>query len=124
MGSNDVVSIRVKALGVSITIADGSIAIEQTRTEIPVSAAVPKVESPAAATSGAVPASAGVAERVAPFSKGVNDSGVRGDSRAGNGLPGDSGKGQEARSSQTKPVWSDDEVEKLRALTQPTQRVP
>ena len=43
-----VVSIRVEALGVSITIADGDIAIEQTKTEIP---AVSKAEGPAAATS-------------------------------------------------------------------------
>jgi hypothetical protein len=34
MVSNGVVSIRVEALGVSITIADGNIAIEQTKTEI------------------------------------------------------------------------------------------
>jgi hypothetical protein len=37
----------------------------------------------------------------------------------GNGptrLPADSAKGQEARSGQTKPVWSDEKVEKLRAL--------
>jgi hypothetical protein len=32
MGSNDVISIRVEALGISITIADGSIAIERTKT--------------------------------------------------------------------------------------------
>jgi hypothetical protein len=32
------------------------------------------------------------------------------------GLPSDSGKGQEARSGQTKPGWSDEEVEKLTAL--------
>jgi hypothetical protein len=37
MGSNGVVSIRVEALGVLITIADGSIAIEQTKTELAVS---------------------------------------------------------------------------------------
>jgi hypothetical protein len=46
MGSNNVVSTRVEALGVSITIADGSIAIEHTKTELPTAA--PKVESPVA----------------------------------------------------------------------------
>jgi hypothetical protein len=35
MGSTGVVSIRVEALGVSITIVDGKIAIEQTKAEIP-----------------------------------------------------------------------------------------
>jgi hypothetical protein len=38
MASSGVVSIRVEALGVSITIADGSIAIEQTKKEIPATA--------------------------------------------------------------------------------------
>jgi hypothetical protein len=52
MGNSSVVSIRVEALGVSITIADGSIAIEQTKTELP-AAAVPKVESRAVAISKA-----------------------------------------------------------------------
>jgi hypothetical protein len=42
MGSNNVVSIRVEALGVSITIVDGSIAIEQAKTEIPAVSAVVK----------------------------------------------------------------------------------
>jgi hypothetical protein len=45
MGSNGVVSIRVEALGVSITIADGSIAIEQTG--IPAAGITPKMESAA-----------------------------------------------------------------------------
>jgi hypothetical protein len=35
MISSGVASIRVEALGISITIADGSIAIEQTKTELP-----------------------------------------------------------------------------------------
>jgi len=35
MGNNGVVSIRVEALGDSITIADGNIAIEQTKTKTP-----------------------------------------------------------------------------------------
>ena len=48
MDTNNVVSIRVEALGVSITIADGSIAIEQTKTEIP-AATVSKTDSPTAA---------------------------------------------------------------------------
>jgi hypothetical protein len=123
MGSNGVVSIRVEALGVSITIAEGSIAIEQTKTELP---AASKAEGPAASTSEAVPTSDVVTERVAPFSKGLDDSAFRGEqtprrpspsARNGPpGLPGTSGKGQKARSGQTKPVWSDEEVEKLTAL--------
>jgi hypothetical protein len=47
MGSKGVVSIRVEALGVSITIADGNIAIEQTKTEIPAASTVPKQENSA-----------------------------------------------------------------------------
>jgi hypothetical protein len=43
MGSSAVVSIRVEAVGVSITIADGSIAIEQMRTEILAADAAPQV---------------------------------------------------------------------------------
>jgi hypothetical protein len=82
MGSNNVVSIRVEALGVSITIADGSIAIEQTKTEIPAVSAAPKVESPAAATSETVPTSTVITERVPPLLKDVDDSTVRGDSGA------------------------------------------
>ena len=168
MGSNNVVSIRVEALGVSITIADGSIAIEQTKTEIP-AAAVLKAEGPVAATGGAAPASGcqplpdlheipvrpfrPVTERVPPLPKRVDDSAVRKDgisptgekfknlpttdaensapvideleqtlhrssppgSNGPTGLPGDSAKDQEARSSQT-TLWSDEEIEKLKAL--------
>jgi GcrA cell cycle regulator len=120
MGGNGVVSIRVEALGVSITIADSSIAIQQTRTDIP--AAVPNVKRPAGAsrqateppggsvqaslTNGAVPASAVVMERVPPLSECVDDSMVG----------EDSGKSREAQCGQTKPVWSDEEVEKFTAL--------
>jgi hypothetical protein len=110
-----VVSIRVE--GVSITIVDGSIAIEQTRTEIPAVGAAPKVEGLVAATSGAVPASAVVTERVAPLPKGVDDS--TGDSGAGNSARIIDAPHQPSlpqRSGQTKPVWSDEEVEKLKAL--------
>jgi hypothetical protein len=82
MGDNDVVSIRVEALGVSITIADGSIAIEQTKTEIPAVGAAPKVGSPAAATNETVPASTVITERVPPLLKSVDDSTVRRDSGA------------------------------------------
>ena len=55
MGNNSVVSIRVEALGVSIAfrIADGGVAVEQTKTEIP--AAVPKVKSAATASREALP---------------------------------------------------------------------
>ena len=42
MGNNGVVSIRVEALGVSITIVDGNIAIEQTKPEIPADKAMMK----------------------------------------------------------------------------------
>ena len=42
-------------LGVSITIVDGTIAIEQTKTEIPAAVAAPNVDT-AAATDGAVSA--------------------------------------------------------------------
>jgi hypothetical protein len=79
MGSNGVVSIRVEAQGVSITIADGSIAIEQSKMEIPAVSAAPKVESPAAANSETVPVSTVITERVPPLLKGVDDSTVRKD---------------------------------------------
>jgi hypothetical protein len=122
MGSNDVVSIRVEALGVSITIADGSIAIEQTKMEIP---AATVAEGPAAARRQFLPE---------PLPERVDNSAVRGDSDAENSapaidefhrpsLPGSNGptelaanSGEQTRSSQTKPLWSDEEVEKLRAL--------
>ena len=55
MGNNGVVSIRVEALGVSITIVDGNIAMEQTKTEIP-AATLSKVESPAVASHQALSA--------------------------------------------------------------------
>src|SRR5262249_38914162 len=80
MGSNSVVSIRVQALGVSITIADGSIAIEQTKTETPAAGVVPKVEGPAAATGETVPASTVITERVPSLLKGVDGSTVLRDS--------------------------------------------
>jgi hypothetical protein len=144
-----VVSIRVE--GALITIADGSITIEQTRTDQVAAAAAasttvreslaagvtPKVE--AAAPSGAVPASAVITERVIRLPEGVD--GCPRDSGGGNstifensvsviaphrplppgrngpaGLSGASGKGQEAPSGQTKPAWTDEEIEKLRAL--------
>jgi hypothetical protein len=172
MGSNDVVRIRVEALSVSITIADGSIAIEQTKTEIPAGTA-PKMESPAAANpvqaspasvptnqplpnlpkrtqslpdSQEIPARASpmpvrpsrsVTKRAPPNPKG--DSTVQGTSDTGTSVideleqtphgsspPGSNGPielpedGRQAivefPSSQTKPLWSDEEVEKLRAL--------
>jgi hypothetical protein len=47
MGSKGVVSIRVEALSVSITIADGNIAIEQTKTEVPAASTVPEQENSA-----------------------------------------------------------------------------
>jgi hypothetical protein len=148
MNSNGVVSIRVEALGVSITIADGSIAIEQTKTELP-AAAVSKVDSgrhgltrlptksdkdleaPAAASHQALPESPGSLEQASPISGAVPANGRRplireleqappGPSPAGrNGParpPGDSGAENSAAARQTKPVWSDEEVEKLRAL--------
>jgi hypothetical protein len=68
MSSNGVVSIRVEALGVSITIAGGSIAIEQMKTDV-----APRVEVPAVTANGAVQASATVTERVATFPKGIDD---------------------------------------------------
>ena len=143
MGTNNVVSIRVEALGVSITIADGSIAIEQTKTEIP-AAAVLKAEGPVAAPSAKVPINTSVDDRAPALTGTPRDSSTAipatdwGDSGwktavideveqtpyqssppGSNGptdLPGDSDKGQDARSTQTKPLWSDEEVEKLRAL--------
>jgi hypothetical protein len=163
MSSSGVVSIRVEALGVSITIADGSIAIEQTPTvnaarkvkrgaaaaserALPLGAddrapaiagplredavldrrALP--ESPGDSTTGlrpgALPRNSGVA--VSAMVRGNSDTAVideleqtphQSSSPDSNGsLRRGSGEGQEARSGQTKPVWSDEEVEKLRAL--------
>jgi hypothetical protein len=124
-----VVSIRVE--GISITIVDGNIAIEQTRTES-AAVAVPKVvQGLAAATNGAVQTNTVFTERAAPLATGVDntgDSGARNSAPVVNaphrppgrngptGLPGNSGKGQEARSGQTKSAWSDEEVKKLAAL--------
>jgi hypothetical protein len=45
MGSNGLVSIRVEALGVAITVVDGKIAIEQTKTELPAAAGVSEVKN-------------------------------------------------------------------------------
>jgi hypothetical protein len=139
MGSSGVVSIRVEALGVSITIADGSIAIEQTKTESP-AAAVLKAEGPVATAGGTAPASAVITERVPPIPNDVGDSAVWRGSGAGNSapvideleqapprssppgsngpaeLPGDSDAGESGPVRQTKPGWSDEKVEKLRAL--------
>jgi hypothetical protein len=67
--------------------ADGSIAIEQTKTDLP-AAAVPKVESHAVAISKAIPASGVVTQRAPPLSEDVDDSAVRGGSGAGNFAPG------------------------------------
>jgi hypothetical protein len=81
-------SVVIRVEGALITIADGSITIEQTRTDQAAAAAAasttvreplaagvtPKVEALAAALSGAVLASAVGAERVTPLSEGVGDS--------------------------------------------------
>jgi hypothetical protein len=145
MSNNDVVSIRVEALGVSITIADGSIAIEQTKTEAP-AAAVSKVESGrhgltrlptnsdkdlearAAASHRALPESPGSLKRASPTSEAVPANGRQPlvDEQAAprtppdpNGpaeLPGDSDAGESGPVRQTKPGWSDEKVEKLRTL--------
>jgi hypothetical protein len=145
MSSSGVVSIRVEALGVSITIADGSIAIEQT----PTVNAAPKVKRAAATASERAPpldvddrasAITGPPREDAVLTASPGNSGVavsamvRGDSGTAvideleqtphrSSSPGSngslgrgSGEGQEARSGQTKPVWSDEEVEKLKAL--------
>jgi hypothetical protein len=119
MGSKGVVSIRVEALGVSITIVDGNIAIEQTKTEVPADGAAPKVEGPAAATNQAAPVSAVVTERVVPLPERVDDSTVWGDPGAGNSAPVINAPRRPSppqRSGQTKPVWSDEEVKKLTTL--------
>jgi hypothetical protein len=120
IGNNDVVSIRVEALGVSINIA-----IEQTKTELPVAAS--KAEDPATAERPSLP------ERLP---EDVDNSAVGGDLGAENSapviddfhrpsppksngpteLPADGNPGTAVPASQTKPVWSDEEVETLRAL--------
>jgi hypothetical protein len=119
MGSNGVVSIRVEALGVSITIADGSIAIEQTKAEIP-AAAVSNAEG--ATKQQSLPAhidNSTVRDSGARNSAPVTDEFHRPSPPGSNGptkIPSDSGEDQETRSSQTKPLWSEEEVEKLKAL--------
>jgi hypothetical protein len=107
MGSNDVVSIRVEALGVSITIADGSIAIEQRKTEIPAVSAVPKVESPAAATSETVPVRTVTPDAETDLIDELEQTLAPPPSPGRNGLTA-------ADSRQTK--WNDEEIEKLKAL--------
>ena len=143
---NGVVSIRVEALGVSITIVDGNIAIEQK--ELPVATSVSEVKNSTAAsrqagpkaltespgspeqallTSGALPASGhhpllDELEQAPPRpSSPAGRNGLAPPAEAkpvppGNSVRTGSGKSQKPRSDQTKPVWSDEEVEKLRAL--------
>jgi hypothetical protein len=151
MGSNGVVSIRVEALGVSITIAEGSIAIEQSKAQNLAVSAAPRVESDRHSLTG--PPEDGhqtVVESQGDCSTNVPASGKGQEARATGrqlskspriplqaspadtqrlasaiparpsqnrngpaGLPSDSGKDQQT---QTKPLWSDEEAEKLRAL--------
>jgi hypothetical protein len=132
MWSAAVSSLRVEALGVSITISDSSIAIEQTKTEITAAGTTTKKAKPVPESLGS---SAVITGRPPPLPKDVDDSTVRGDSatpviddeqtpdrpsppgrHSPGGLPGDFDKGQGAQSGQTNSVWSDEEVEKLKAL--------
>jgi hypothetical protein len=113
MGNNGVVSIRVE--GVSITIVDGNISIEQT------GFAAPKVET---AGTEAIPASAQrTSPQAEPDSKympqpapneaeRVMPSGINPDRPPLNG----SAEHHEARPRLMKPAWSNDEIEQLRAL--------
>ncbi len=134
MRSNGVVSIRVEALGVSITIADGSIAIEQTagtalpgfprdsvkglaaRTEASTVGVAPESESQKHFVAIPKAASAVITEE-APLPNGGDDSGVVVRDRSAEDLkPRPGTRLHAAPFGQTKPVWSDEEVEKLKAL--------
>jgi hypothetical protein len=150
MGSNGVVSIRVEALGVSITIVDGNIAIEQTSTGKPIASPaghpasarqisarparpatehappVPDEDVSAAARENSDAGSAGIDEveqtphQSSPAgSNGAieRDSVEEQENRWAPALTGPSrDSGTAVPTSQTKPLWSDEEVQKLRAL--------
>jgi hypothetical protein len=134
MGSNDVVSIRVEALGVSITIAGGSIAIEQSKTEPAAGVTTKELNSAVTtermqASHRALPAhwngSAALPEddRQAAVES-PQDAVLAGPPTEDvvlTGPPGDSGmgfahSGTAIPAGETKPAWTDEEVEKLRAL--------
>jgi hypothetical protein len=147
MGSNGVVSIRVEALGVSITIADGNIAIEQTSTTNP-TAGVSAAGTARPSSARQIPARAAqpTTEQTLPVSEegdSASDAGSasideveqtpdRPSSPGRNGVTEHPGEAKPARASsgspvgadsdtavpagQTKPLWSDEEVDKLRAL--------
>src|SRR5262249_10077284 len=139
------VSIRVEALGVSITIADGSIAIAQTKTEIPAGTA-PTMGDPAVASRQALPNSQEIPVQPSPLETphrtsppGSNgptelpadgDSGTAvpasgkgfaysGDSQYAQWAPALTGSprdsGTAVPASQTNPLWNDD-VEGLTTL--------
>jgi hypothetical protein len=140
MGNNDVVSIRVEALGVSITIADGSIAIEQMKTtavsaapesvaaasrqampessEIPVQASL----APAPENARQIPAQPiqAVAEHPAPPPE-ANGNTVRAASETPvidepDQTPGGPPSQNGAVPGDHQMLWSDEEVKKLKAL--------
>jgi hypothetical protein len=157
MGNNDVVCIRVEALGVSITIADGNIAIEQTKAEKPaVTAAskgrnqkmpkwaIPAITNGAVAANGSQPLpdlpeipalgkspSEVTSHRPSPEngSAGLSEDDRQVESPSEDavpaGSPEDSGTDfahsgttvpASGKSGQTRPLWSNEEVEKLKAL--------
>jgi hypothetical protein len=66
MGNNGVVSIRLKALGVSITSADGSVAIEQTSIGNPAASVTPKAERFVASSRQALPKSPEIPVQASP----------------------------------------------------------
>jgi hypothetical protein len=141
MSNGGVVSIRVE--GFSVIIAEGRIAIEQTKT--PTVNAAPKVESPGVAVDERPPqlGQGDIAERLrgkGHHPNGAVDSTLREDLGSENSESSAEsanivshtdattsenselaiGKTEQA-SSQTKPVWTADEVEKLKALYPLTQ---
>jgi hypothetical protein len=116
MGSNGVVSIRGEALGVSITIAEGSIAIEQAGSP----SAAPKANT---ASSEVAPASAQVipAQPAPPDAEYTPqlaaDEAVRVIANAINpDRPPPNGSAEPDETQSTKIGWTDDEIEQLRAL--------
>ena len=123
----------------AVACQDGGIAIEQTKTEPP-AAAVSEVKNGRHGLTGS-PKSPGSLEQTSPTIGAIPASGHRppideleqapprpsSPSLDGPGPPAEpappgnsvrtgSGKSQKARSDQTRPLWSDEEVEKLRAL--------
>jgi len=127
MGSSGVVSIRVEALGVAIifNITNSGLAFE------PVSNAIVSEEIPSTVASP-VPAASPVSKAGAnpaadrPNSAHAVAISVNGAGRATDRVdaPATAATGEEAIERRTKPGWTSEEIERLRALHPTTRQVP